>query len=121
MCVSNYSAENTPHSSGPLLAVELSICGRWKRRATGKGNSLLDSGGQIAVFEPKLLLLWVKLESVVGWNRFRFDEGALGRAKKKHSGFCTVPSSIPCHKLHSLNFLVGVFAILVLLISGIIN
>lgn len=102
MCVSNYSAENTPHSSGPMLAVELSICGRRKGRATGKGNSLLDSGGQIAVFQPELLLFRVKLESIVGWNGFRFDEGALGWAKEKQSGFSTVP----CHKLHSLSFLV---------------
>jgi len=66
MCVSNYSAENTPHSCWPPLAVELSICGRWKRRETGKGNSLLDSRGQIPLFLLRLLLLRVKLERTVG-------------------------------------------------------
>lgn len=50
MCASNYSAENTPHSFGPVLAIELSICGCWKRRETGKGNSLLGLGARFLFF-----------------------------------------------------------------------
>lgn len=87
MCSSNYSAENTPHSFGPVLAIELSICGRWKKQETGTVNSLLDLGAQIPLFQLKLLLLWVKLEMTTRWNGFGLEEGTLGRAKQKHSGF----------------------------------
>lgn len=60
MCASNYSAENTPHSFGPVLAIELSICGRWKRRETGKGNSLLDLGARFLFFSSSFCCF--------GWN-----------------------------------------------------
>lgn len=36
-----------------------------------------------------------------GLEGFGSDEAALGRAKEKHSGFSTVPSFIPFHKLQS--------------------
>lgn len=60
---------------------------------------------------------------------FRLEEGALGRAKEKHSGFTTIggfaqpliPSFISCHKLDRLNSLVGVRVSPYFLISGIIN
>lgn len=60
MCSWNYSAENTPHSFGPVLAIELSICGRWKRRETGKGNSLLDLGARFLFFSSSFCCF--------GWN-----------------------------------------------------
>lgn len=87
MCSSNYSAENTPHSFGPVLAIELSICGCSKKQETGKVNSLLDLGAQSPLFQLKLLLLLAKLEMTTRWNGFGLKEGTLGRAKQKHGGF----------------------------------
>ncbi len=129
MCSSNYSAENTPHSFGPVLAIELSICGRWKRRETGKGNHLPDLGARFLFFLLELLLLWVKLERTTSLTGFGLEEGTLGRAKEKQSGFTAIggreqpliPSFISCHKLHSLHSLVGVCVCVCFSILGFFN
>lgn len=114
MCASNYSAENTPHSLGPVLRRRSAVSGRGGRR--GKREWFCWTWG---LSQLKLLLLRVKLESTRGWNGFVLVEGRPGRAKEKHSGFTAggerggweqpfILSFMSRHKLHRLHSLVGV-------------
>lgn len=50
----------------------------------------------------------MKLERTMGWRGFGLEEGMLGRAKEKQSGFSTIPSFISRYKLHGMNSVLAV-------------
>lgn len=54
----------------------------------------------------------------MGCRGFGLEEGTLGRAKEKQSGFSAIASFISRYKLHGMN---SVLAVLVFIITGIIN